>query len=65
LGLWRELHPAAPLQLQLPFAVTTRATDETIEPVRDSEAAEPGRLPQLEPISSAASISSYSVQLAL
>jgi hypothetical protein len=22
LGLWRELHPAAPLQLQLPFAVT-------------------------------------------
>jgi hypothetical protein len=24
LGLWRELHPAAPLQLQLPFAVTSR-----------------------------------------
>ena len=23
LGLWRELHPAAPLQLQLPFAVTS------------------------------------------
>jgi hypothetical protein len=49
LGLWRELHPAAPLQLQLPFAVTTRATGETIEPVRDSEAAEPVRLPQLGP----------------
>ena len=30
LGLWRELHPAVPLQLQLPFAVTTRATDDTI-----------------------------------
>jgi hypothetical protein len=24
LGLWRELHPDAPLQLQLPFAVTSR-----------------------------------------
>ena len=65
LGLWRELHPDAPLQLQLPFGVTIRATHETIEAVRDSEAAEPGRLPQVEPISSAASISSYSVQLAL
>jgi len=65
LGLWRELHPTVPLQLQLPFAVTTRATYETIGRVRDSEAAEPGRLPQLEPISSAASISSCSVQLAL
>ena len=58
LGLWREQHPAVPLQLQLPFAVTTRATDETIEPVKGSEAAEPQRLPQLGPISSAASISS-------
>jgi hypothetical protein len=56
LGLWRELHPAVALQLQLPFAATTRATDETIGPVRDSEAAEPGRLPQLGSISSAASI---------
>jgi hypothetical protein len=56
MGLWRELHPAVPLQLQLPFAVTTRATDETIEAVRGSEAAEPGRLPQLGPISGAASI---------
>jgi hypothetical protein len=65
LGLWRELHPDALLQLQLPFAVPTRATDETIEPVRGSEAAKPGRLPQLGRISSAASISSCSVQLAL
>jgi hypothetical protein len=45
LGLWRELHPDAALQLQLPFAVTTRATDETIGLVRDSKAAEPTRLP--------------------
>jgi hypothetical protein len=56
LGLWREVHPAVALQLQLPFAARTRATDETIGPVRGSEAAEPGRLPQLGSILSAASI---------
>ena len=38
LGLWRELHPSAPLQLQLPFAVTS---DIPTRPLRLREGPEP------------------------
>jgi len=63
--LWKEIHPGAPLQLQLPFVMTTRAPDETVELARDGEATVPGLLPQSGSKSSAASISSCSVQLTL
>lgn len=38
LGLWRELHPAVPLQLQLPFAVTSGTPT---RPLRLQEGQEP------------------------
>jgi hypothetical protein len=38
LGLWRELHPDAPLQLQLPFAATS---DIPVRPSRWREVQEP------------------------
>jgi hypothetical protein len=47
LELWSEIHPGQPLQLQLPFAVSTRAVNEKARLTRTGAASSPVTLLQM------------------